>query len=187
MNQILLVRHGQDIDNLNGVLNGHRNQPLTSLGEEQATLVAQKLLKEKIDRIFSSPLTRARQTAQAISSTLDIPFTIEPLLIERDFGSMTGKSISSIKELPDDQLIKTARVNYFLRAQGAESFEETYARAVSLLLELHRNWPDQKLLLVTHGDIGKMIQAAYHEWHWTDGLRAPHFDNTDILRLSSFT
>ena len=88
MTNIYIVRHGQNEDNANGILNGHRDLPLTELGITQAKETAE-MIKESdihIDKIYSSPLQRAYQTGEAIANALnlDTPEKLE-LLIERDF------------------------------------------------------------------------------------------------------
>ena len=100
MTKIYLARHGQDLDNAAGILNGRRDQPLSPLGAEQAHQLSAKILGSGIrfDKIYSSPLQRAFETAQIISMALGMnhPEKME-LLIERDFGSMSGKSASEIE------------------------------------------------------------------------------------------
>ncbi|MDD3301503.1 MAG: phosphoglycerate mutase family protein, partial [Patescibacteria group bacterium] len=97
MRKIYLARHGQDEDNARAILNGHRDKPLTALGKEQAELFAKNIkeLNLKIEKVYSSPLQRAYDTALAATEILglDNPEKLD-LLIERDFGTMTGKLIS---------------------------------------------------------------------------------------------
>ncbi|KAL3770321.1 hypothetical protein ACHAW5_003449 [Stephanodiscus triporus] len=135
--KIYVARHGQDIDNANGILNGHRDERLTKLGAQQANDVARKMSNAgfrfspssshatlsssssflTLSAIYSSPLRRARETAEIFASVLSSssdcdgynarpPPTsgtakaVEILddLIERDFGVMTGQLTSSILE-----------------------------------------------------------------------------------------
>ena len=88
MTTIYLVRHGQNHDNAQGILNGHRDQPLTELGREEAHAAWQKIvwLNLPITKIYSSPLARAYDTAQTISDYLDIwTVQVHQDLIERNF------------------------------------------------------------------------------------------------------
>ena len=61
-----LARHGQNIDNVNGVLNGHRDEPLTAFGIAQAKTTADFIVANKLtfDIIYSSPLKRAHVTVE---------------------------------------------------------------------------------------------------------------------------
>jgi len=92
--KIYVARHGQDEDNAAGILNGHRNKRLTRLGRKQAIALRFKVKELVIspDKVEVSPLGRAIETA--IIAGFDRHY-VEPGLIERDFGSMTGKPIFS--------------------------------------------------------------------------------------------
>ncbi len=181
---IFLVRHGQDTDNVSGVLNGRRDNELTELGRTQAKKVAQKLKSHNIDIIYTSPLKRAYETAHIISKELGIDEIIsDKHLIERDFGVLTGKPISEIPKY-SKKILKTEKVDYFLDAEGAENFPALLIRAKKVLDEIKQRHPKDTVLIVLHGDIGKMIRAAYHGWTWEQGLKTPYFDNTEVLELS---
>jgi probable phosphoglycerate mutase len=186
--KIYLVRHGQNEDNLNGILNGHRDLPLTNLGREQAREAAQSIknLNLKFDVVYSSPLIRAFETAQIISKESNQPAPVaHPLLIERNLGEMSGRPIASIKEYCGDNILVTDVVTYFLSYEGAETFPDLIERAKLLLTELKTRHPDDLVLLVGHGDMGKMIYAAYYDLSWQEVLRQFHFGNSELLLLST--
>ena len=186
--EIYIARHGQNEDNVNGILNGHRDLPLTALGERQAQEAAGhiKKLQLRFDAVYSSPLVRALKTAETISEVSQQPKpVIHPLLIERDFGVMTGLPSSVIKDKCAPDIIETDTVTYFLAPERAETFPDLIKRAQSLLVELEKKHDDEVLLLVTHGDIGKMIYAAYYELPWREVLTQFHFGNSELLLLSS--
>ncbi len=187
---IYLARHGQDEDNLNGVLNGHRNQKLTDLGRQQATITAEHIKQQGLsfDYVYSSPLDRAYTTAQIITEINNLP---EPekldLLIERDFGVMEGKSVKDIETLCAPDIIKTDTVIYFLKPEGAETFYDLLDRASDIIHFIESKHNNQSVLLVTHGDIGKMIYASYYHLLWKDVLSSFHFGNCELLMLSKDT
>ena len=187
MADIYLVRHGQNEDNLEGILNGHRDRPLTELGREQAHAVAQKLTDNGIQVVYASPLKRAHETATIIAETLGLDVQVDPDLIERDFGVLTGQPVASILKLPEEQVLRTEGVNYFLEADGSEDFPTLYMRAQRVLERVRRDHPSEHVLLVCHGDIGKMVRAAYHGWDWKTGLMTSYFDNTGVLELRPTT
>lgn len=187
MLQIYLARHGQDQDNANGILNGHRDEPLTEKGIAQAHEVADKIKDTKLsfDFIYSSPLQRASKTAKVISETIAGPKPIiTPELIERDFGVMTGEKQSRIEELCAPDIIKAEIITYFLDPENAETFPDLITRAKKLLAKIKAKHKDGKVLLVTHGDFGKMIYAAYYNLHWKEVLELFHFGNSELLLLS---
>ncbi len=187
MLKIYLARHGQNIDNLNGILNGHRDEPLTDKGIEQAHEIA-KLTREaglKFDVVYSSPLSRALDTAKIIATTTGSPAPIiEPNLIERDFGVMTGKDIADIEKLCAPDIIKAEIITYFLAPDGAETFPDLMKRARIVIDKIETNHKEGNILLVTHGDFGKMIYAEYYKLDWRQVLTQFHFGNCELLLLS---
>ncbi|MDO8507427.1 MAG: histidine phosphatase family protein [bacterium] len=185
-NKIYIVRHGQDEDNANGVLNGHRDMPLTKIGQMQAEEIAQKIEGSGLtfDVILASPLKRAFSTAQAIAKKQNMEVEVEPLLIEREFGVMTGKPVSSIIEMCRPHVLETDHINYFLCPDGAETFQDLMERGGEMLEKLEGKYKNKRILLVTHGDMGKMIYTTYYDKKWEDVLKDFHFGNSEMLLLS---
>ncbi|MFA7662518.1 MAG: histidine phosphatase family protein [Patescibacteria group bacterium] len=184
MSKIFLVRHGQDTDNAAGILNGRRDTELTELGREQAKKVANKLGDNAVEVIYASPLKRAYETARIIAIELKVDEVIaDEHLMEREFGILTGKLVSDIPKY-STKILSTDKVNYFIEAEDAENFPSLLERGKKILNEIQQRHPNQNVLIVTHGDIGKMIRAAYHHWTWEAGLKTPYFDNTGVLELS---
>jgi len=187
MLQIYLARHGQNVDNVNGILNGHRDEPLTELGISQAKETARHIVEAQLqfDAVYCSPLERARHTAEIICTDSDHGSpVVHPTLIERDFGVMTGKPVGSIKELCSPDIVETNVITYFLAPTDGETFPDLIVRAKQLVSELQSNHPDGSVLLVTHGDIGKMLYAAYYNLDWQTVLTDFHFGNCELLLLS---
>lgn len=187
MLHIYLARHGQDEDNAAGILNGRRNRPLTAIGIQQAQTVAAKITEAGLhfDTIYTSPLLRTTQTAEIIAHAIGGPVPIElPGLIERDFGCMSGKLQSSITETCAPDILITDTIVYFLNPEGAETFPDLLARAGQLLQEVRTRHTEGSVLLVTHGDFGKMIYAQYYHLPWQDILTQFHFGNSELLLLS---
>jgi broad specificity phosphatase PhoE len=186
MTTLYLARHGQDLDNAARILNGRRDQPLTAIGLAQAYELAQKIKVAGIrfDKVYSSPLHRAFETAKTITSTLALapPETME-LLIERDFGMMTGLPASEITLRCAPDLLETDSITYFLSPEGAETFPQLLERAARLLEFLRNTYPEQTLLLVSHGDFGKMLYAAFYGLAWQEVLSSFHFGNSELLLL----
>lgn len=187
MLKIYLARHGQDEDNFQGILNGHRNKPLTELGRLQAKQLASYIVNNGLnfDKIYSSPLSRAYETASEVAKVLNL---VEPViiqnLIERDFGIMTGEKISDIERLCAPDIFKTDTITYFLSPEGAETFPDLIIRAKELLKLIKANHQDGSILLAGHGDFGKMIYAAYYDLAWQNVLSSFHFGNSELVLLT---
>jgi broad specificity phosphatase PhoE len=187
MNKIYIVRHGQDQDNANGLLNGHRDTPLTLIGLEQANQIATKIKDSNLsfDKIYSSPLQRAYKTAEIITDRLQLPKPEKlDLLIERNFGIMSGHKVSDIDILCSPHILKTNIITYFLEAEGAETFPQVQDRAREFLKFIQNHHTDESILLVTHGDLGKMLYAEYYNLDWQEVLKSFHFGNSEMLLLS---
>src|SRR5690606_13405106 len=98
------------------------------------------------------------------------------------------KPFSEILKFPESSLLKTEKVTYFLDVPGAESFPDTLIRARTLLDDIDKTHSkDSSIILLTHGDIGKMIWAATNHVHWIKALKEFHFSNVDVLQLDSGT
>ncbi|MFA6194692.1 MAG: histidine phosphatase family protein [Patescibacteria group bacterium] len=187
MLKIYLARHGQDFDNADGILNGHRDEPLTVLGRKQAGELSKKIKEAGIrfDKIYSAPLKRTYQTAEIIADalTIDRPELLEEL-IERDFGVMTGRPVKDIESMCAPDIIKTEAVTYFLSPEGAETFPQLLKRGCVILDKINITHSDGNILLVTSGDIGKMIYAVYYNLDWKKTLSLFNFGQSDLLLLS---
>lgn len=187
MLKIYLIRHGQDQDNADGILNGRRDTSLTELGVRQANEIATKIKDAGMafDKIYSSPLERAYRTAVIISDHLAIerPTKLEGL-IEREQGVMTGKRVCDIEKLCAPDILKTDTVTYFITAEKAETWDQMKERGRKFLEEIKDKHKDGSILLVTHGCFGKMLYAAYYDLGWRETLEMFHFGNSDLLLLS---
>lgn len=140
------------------------------------------------DKVYSSPLQRAYLTAETITNTLALEKPeILDLLIERDFGNMTGKAVNDVELLCSPDIIKADIITYFIAPEGAETFPQLLERGKRVLDYIEKKHHNQNILLVTHGDIGKMIYAAYYNLEWKDILTMFHFGNSEILLLSKDT
>ena len=139
----------------------------------------------KFDHVYSSPLSRAYKTAETVTRALGInkPEILQDL-IERDFGTMTGQPQKKIKEMCSPDIFETDTVTYFLKPEGAETFAMLLGRAKKLLELLKNRHKDGSILLVTHGDFGKMLYTDYYDLNWLHVLKMFHFGNSELLELS---
>ena len=186
--EIFIARHGQNEDNVNGILNGHRDLPLTELGRQQARELGEGIIEAglEFDAVYSSPLSRALETAEIVSDMLSLPEpTILPELIERDFGVMSGQKASDIEKLCAPDIVKTETITYFLSPERAETFDDLVERGQRVLDIVRAKHIGGKVLLVCHGDLGKMIYAAATDMPWKDVLTSFHFGNAELIDITS--
>ena len=147
MTTILLVRHGETVDNARQIMQGQTQGELNEQGREQALKVAERLSSEPIDAVVASDLHRAIQTAEYIAMPHGLPVTTTKLLRERDWGSFTGRYIPDLRGevWPDD----------------IESENTLLERARSFLIYITTTYPDKRVVAVGHGIINKAILAVY--------------------------
>jgi uncharacterized phosphatase len=83
---ILLARHGESIGNAEGLHQGQSDFPLNETGWQQARALARRLKREKwkVDLIITSPLKRARETADILAHSIETPIEVDALWMERD-------------------------------------------------------------------------------------------------------
>jgi len=106
-------------------------------------------------------------------------------LIERDFGVITGRLVSKIVEMCAPNILRGELVTYCIDPDGSETFPQLIKRAKKLLKKLQKKHPIGNILLVTHGDFGKMLYTAFYNLDWRDVLMGFHFGNSDLLKLSN--
>ena len=99
---ITFVRHGETAHNRDGRLQGRVDLELSDTGLDQAARVAARFSDAKVDRIFTSPLRRALQTATAIAEVCGAEVEIDERLIELDYGEWDGRPLDEIR--PDARL-----------------------------------------------------------------------------------
>ncbi len=93
---IVFARHGQTAPNREGLVLGRADPELTEEGHRQAELLAASLATEPVAAILSSPLVRARQTAEAVGAACGIPVAVDERLIEIDWGAWEGRATGSL-------------------------------------------------------------------------------------------
>lgn len=185
--EIFVARHGQNEDNFARILGGHRDKPLTALGRAQARQLAEGIIDAGLsfDAVYCSPLIRAHETADIIAEIVGLPKpVVDNNLIERDFGVMTGVPVGDIEKLTNDT-IKLDELTYFLNAVGAEEFPDVMKRAKKVLDDLRSRYSSGKILLVCHGDIGKMLYAVATDKDWKEVLSSFHLGNAELIDIGN--
>lgn len=150
---ILLVRHAAHAD-LDRRLSGRgEGVPLTDVGREQASRLAQRLARRGVTRVECSPLDRTRDTAEVVARACGVaPPTPVEALIEIDMGDWTGRAFDSFGDDPDWRAWNGHRAT--ARIPGGETMAEAQARIVGRLASVA---DDETVVMVTHSD---MIRAT---------------------------
>jgi broad specificity phosphatase PhoE len=93
---IVFARHGQTAPNREGLVLGRADPELTEEGHRQATLLAATLADEPVRAILTSPLLRARQTAEPVGAACGVPVVVDERLVEIDWGTWEGRPAGSL-------------------------------------------------------------------------------------------
>jgi probable phosphoglycerate mutase len=147
--------------------------------------LADKLLavNASISHIYSSPLSRARETARIIADRLGHQHILfHNDLLEREYGVLTSRSYADLPLLASG-FIQNGDVKNFIGAEGAESFDELSLRAKGVLQEFQEKHPNEHVLIVTHRYIGQSIRAVFHGHSLEEEFGTNYFKNADIIRL----
>ena len=174
---IYIVRHGQTEENLQRILQGHMPGTLTEKGKEQVLKAAELLFREgiKCTRLVSSDLKRAMDSAQISSDKLNLPIIPMEILRERDWGKFTGMSIA---EATDKYRID----GKWVFPEGTTETEEgIYERANKALVELQKQFADETIIVVTHGQFARNLIAAHFECNYHE---VATFVNAEIRMLN---
>ena len=157
MPDLILLRHGQSQWNLENRFTGWVDVPLSPRGEEEARNAGQKLRGRKIDKLYTSVLARAIDTAELaleVAGIGPLPTERDAALNERMYGDLQGKNkAEAAREFGPDQ-VKLWRRSYDVRPPGGESLADTAARVLPYWER--RILPDlragKNVLVVAHGN-----------------------------------
>ena len=162
MGQIIFLRHGQAKNNVDKILAGRtEGVPLTETGISQAQHAAELLTHMKIGAIYSSPIQRAKHTAEIVDEKNSIDVTIDDRLIELDMGKFTGKSYNEIISERGNVFEKFYNGDLEIAHNGVETFDQVKKRVKSIVDHVIEKHEDQNVVLVTHMDpIKAMISTV---------------------------
>ena len=171
--KLYIIRHGQTSWNKERKLQGRTDIPLNESGREVAELTKEGFKDIPFDMAFTSPLKRARETAEIIMSGRNVPVINDERIIEVNFGSYEGCDF----DLPDEyiQNFFSAPEKYF-PINGMESMESIFERMNSFLQDLCQNaeLQDKTILVSTHGaalsGLMTVIKGNPVDKYWAGGL-----------------
>jgi broad specificity phosphatase PhoE len=194
MTSLYLVRHGETDWNAQRRIQGSTDIPLNDTGRAQAETTGALLARRDWDGIFSSPLSRAYETASIIAREVGLePPQPVAALVERNYGDAEGLNWEQVESrFPGDSPVP-----------GRETHAEVAARVVPALVELAASRPGQSLIVVSHGGVirsvlnavdpgvthGSITNGSIHSFELVDGsLELVVFDDPiDELSLECGT
>lgn len=185
--RLVLVRHGQTSANLARVLCGSNDITLDSVGELQAQLVADRIAGEMdVDALVSSPMVRARATANRIANRIGLDIEVVSDLREVHFGDLEGHTVEHLESNhPDIARLMLDPHDTSLRWPNGDHMQEFYARTQRAFAEITVAHARKTVVVVAHGAvIGGYLRhatgAPINAWR-TLGVRNCSISLVDII------
>ena len=175
MKTIITIQHAESVHHTNGMVGSVNNWPLSEKGVLQAENIGKNLAKELSAeyKIYSSDLTRAKQTAEIVGKYLDIEPILKTELRERDLGEAVGHSVRWLRE----HMEKPERTVDDRLFPSAESRREEWNRLKPFFDEITSN-DEEYIIIVSHGDLLSVFNAM-----WL-GLPAESLEKTELFGVS---
>jgi glucosyl-3-phosphoglycerate phosphatase len=142
---VYLVRHGRTPLNAEGVLRGRLDPPLDVAGRAEAAVLGDLFVDVPLAAVVTSPLSRARETAEPIAATTGAPLNVDPALTDRDYGQWAGTSQDEVE----------CRFGSLDAAPGVELAEAFAARVASALNRLADRWAPGPIAVVAHEAVNR--------------------------------
>ncbi len=158
---IYIVRHGETDWNIQELMQGHTDVPLNTNGIKQAEEIARDLKDIYLDVIYSSPLSRALETATIINTYHKIKIICDDAIRERQFGSLEGKTYKEVIEF-HPALIFSETWNYpDYRPPGGESVNDIKKRIVYFSNKILKKHSGKSVLIVSHGVALRILIGSF--------------------------
>lgn len=171
----IFMRHGEADNNVNRILVGrHIESHLTEYGRQQVRDTANYLKEIQVDKVFVSPVIRARETAEIVCDVINLDYEIDERLYEIELGKLVGMNYEDIIDKHGNLFLKFySGDDQMLDGYGVESFTAVKMRIKHLLDEAIDRYPDKNVIFVTHLDPIKaaislfldLKPEALYQWH----------------------
>lgn len=189
--RLFFVRHGESEDDVEDCYGGIADFPLTAKGRDQAIAVAQRLHSAEAQIVYTSPLSRALETASLIASTLSLesPIIIEDLQERNTYGVLSG-----VNKTRADQLFRRILASLpekpgyskqtILGGEDYDSFVARIQRAIELLSGLAVRDKISTAIVVTHG---KFTQALFERVFRLGADVLPNLGDINVVDFEPLT
>lgn len=199
---LYVVRHGETWANIESRYLGSLDPGLTERGRQQAQALAVEL-PTNIEVLLTSPLLRARQTAEVLSQTHNLPIQIIEAFRERDVGVFEGLTQAEAKTLHPHLWAQNITRQWDIGPDGGESIKDVVARVQQGMQTLLDIYADKTVVLVAHGFVAKTLRALarndfedFYEWQLGNGqilllenlqpLQSAYMINLDIKKIYNY-
>ncbi|WP_300683958.1 histidine phosphatase family protein [Acutalibacter sp. 1XD8-36] len=179
--RVYLIRHCQSMGNIEHKFQGQYDADISSAGEKQLELLGLRFRNEPIDVIYTSPLKRARMTAQAIAKYHnDIDVIDEPGFIEMNVGELENRSLKELALNYPETAEKWDRYPDLCEFPGGETMAEVYERVNRALDRVIAENPGRTVVITTHGGVLRNLYARIQFGEPAGIRKSEVFGNTGV-------
>lgn len=161
MTHFILIRHGETDWNVEGRYQGQLDIRLNERGRQQSYDLISLLDVRKPSMIYSSDLSRARETAEILGSELRVPILLDPRLREIDLGSWEGMLFEEIQAKYSELLVLRKQDPHNVSAPGGETLIQVQNRVFAAIDDIRKIHQNESVAIVSHGLPLAIVQA----WH----------------------
>ncbi len=182
MTRLYLVRHGETLWNSSGKYQGVTDIPLSEEGHRQADVLAERFVKLDLDKIYSSPLSRAYDTAKRVADKKNIDVISDWHFREINFGEWEGHTVPELKEKYGRPYLDFLDNPYEMPFPGDGALKTVQKRVEEGMESILGENEDKNIMIVSHGGIVRLSIMSLME---LDGsfYRKLWIDNTGITRI----
>lgn len=150
MTTLYLIRHAEAEGNIERRFQGHYNGKISENGEKQLRYLKKRFRKIHLDAVYTSPLSRAVATAEAVNYYAELPLVLDAALMEICGGGFEGKKYAEIPKLFPEEWEHWDREPHKFKAPGGETMRQCYDRMKAIM---HR---------ILHGNMGNTVAVVSH-------------------------
>lgn len=181
------VRHGETEYNRLGIMQGRGvNMGLNETGRLQAQVLAERFVNVPLDAIYTSPLRRASETAEAVARYHpNVPLFRLADLEEMAWGELEGaEPTPQTRQALEAMYQQWEQGQYDVFAPGGESIYDVQRRAVRAMEEISRAHEGETVLIVAHGRFLRVLLATLLDTYGLDRMHEIHHANTAVYQLT---
>ncbi len=180
MRYLIFIRHGETAWNREKRFQGHSDVPLNERGLLQAELLAGALQREGVSTLFSSPLARARQTAEIIGARLNLAVEVMQELTELNFGEYEGELEADLRAKYGPRFAQWREAHYTEPAPGGDSIRTIKDRAASAVEVMASASERGSVAAVAHQAVLMAVKAYLRNDYSVEAAKSYKQQNNEI-------
>ena len=183
MTTIYLVRHCEAAGNIGRVFQGHIDEDISENGRRQLEKLARRFRDIPLEAVISSPLLRARRTAEAVNRYHGVPVEIDERLMEINGGCWEGKRWADLPGLYPKECHDWVHTPWAFHPAEGEAMADVYARMAAALTAIAAAHPGRQVAVVSHGCAIRNALCWAKGWPVERLNDEPWCDNTAVSVL----